>query len=185
MRSLLASLTLLQAALSRSREFEADATGARLVGDGRSLAWALAKLERAVRVVPMDVDPAQSARYIVNALTGRHVNFASLFMIHPATDERIGRLLSSSQGRVETAHQGGEPVQLVGSRQVATLLREPGDIPEIQWWRDGPGGGCRRSERSRSAPTISIGGTEDLDAWPGPRARMTVAMLAAPVALGH
>ncbi|HVL05853.1 MAG TPA: M48 family metalloprotease [Acidimicrobiales bacterium] len=85
---------LLQMALSRSREFEADATGARLLGDGRPLARALAKLDRAARVVPMDVDPAQSAKYIVNPLTGRHVNFASLFMTHPSTDERIRRLVS-------------------------------------------------------------------------------------------
>lgn len=85
---------LLQMALSRSREFEADATGARLLGDGRPLARALAKLERGARVVPMDVDPAQSAKYIVNPLTGRHVTFASLFMTHPSTDERIRRLIS-------------------------------------------------------------------------------------------
>ncbi len=85
---------LLQMALSRSREFEADATGARLLGDGRPLARALSKLEQAARVVPMDVDPAQSAKYIVNPLTGRHVNFASLFMTHPSTEERIHRLVS-------------------------------------------------------------------------------------------
>ena len=85
---------LLQMALSRSREFEADATGARLLGDGRALARALAKLEHAARVVPMDIDPAQSAKYIVNPLTGRHVDFARLFMTHPSTDERIRRLVS-------------------------------------------------------------------------------------------
>jgi heat shock protein HtpX len=85
---------LLQMALSRSREFEADATGARLLGDGRPLARGLAKLEQAARVVPMDVDPAQSAKYIVNPLTGRNINFASLFMTHPPTDERIRRLMA-------------------------------------------------------------------------------------------
>jgi heat shock protein HtpX len=85
---------LLQMALSRSREFEADATGARLLGDGRPLARALAKLEHGAHVVPMDVDPAQSAKYIVNPLTGGHVNFARLFMTHPSTDERIRRLVS-------------------------------------------------------------------------------------------
>jgi heat shock protein HtpX len=84
---------LLQMALSRSREFEADATGARLLGVGRPLARALAKLEHAARVVPMDIDPAQSAKYIVNPLTGRHVNFGRLFMTHPSTDERIRRLV--------------------------------------------------------------------------------------------
>ena len=85
---------LLQMALSRSREFEADATDARLLGDGQPLARALSKLDHAARAVPMDVDPAQSAKYIVNPLTGRHVNFASLFMTHPSTEERIRRLVS-------------------------------------------------------------------------------------------
>ena len=85
---------LLQMALSRSREFEADATGARLVGDGRPLARALAKIEQAARAVPLHVDPAQSAKYIVNPLSGRHVSFASLFLTHPPTEERIRRLVS-------------------------------------------------------------------------------------------
>ena len=96
MAALLAPLAagLLQMALSRSREFEADATGARLVGDGRPLARALTKLEHAAHAVPMDVDPAQSAKYIVNPLTGQHVSFTSLFMTHPSTEERVRRLLS-------------------------------------------------------------------------------------------
>ena len=91
--------TVLQFALSRSREYEADAAGARLLGDGRPLASALAKLDRAARVVPMDVDPAQAAKYIVNPLTGRHVSFASLFSTHPPIPDRIARLSSGAWRR--------------------------------------------------------------------------------------
>ncbi len=83
---------LLQAALSRSREFEADRSGARLVGSGEPLARALQKMERGVQAVPMDVQPAQAQAYIVNPLTGRRAQFANLFRTHPPTEERISRL---------------------------------------------------------------------------------------------
>lgn len=86
--------TLLQLALSRSREYEADAAGARLLGDGRPLARALAKLDRAAQIVPMEVDPAQAAKYIVNPLTGRRVSFANLFSTHPPVPDRIERLMA-------------------------------------------------------------------------------------------
>jgi heat shock protein HtpX len=83
---------LLQMALSRSREFEADRTGARLIGDGEPLARALLKLDAAARQIPMDVQPAQAQKYIVNPLTGRKVSFAGLFTTHPPTEERVARL---------------------------------------------------------------------------------------------
>ncbi|HUP69335.1 MAG TPA: zinc metalloprotease HtpX [Acidimicrobiales bacterium] len=83
---------LLQMALSRSREFEADRTGARLIGDGEPLARALEKLETAAHRIPMDVNPAQAQAYIVNPLTGRKVQFAKLFTTHPPMEERVGRL---------------------------------------------------------------------------------------------
>jgi heat shock protein HtpX len=83
---------LLQMALSRSREFEADRSGARLIGDGEPLARALAKLEQGAKAIPMNVDPAQATKYIVNPLTGRRVQFANLFMTHPPMEERIARL---------------------------------------------------------------------------------------------
>jgi len=81
-------------ALSRSRAFEADRSGARLIHDGEPLARALAKLDAAARRIPMDVDPAQATKYIVNPLTGRKVQFANLFTTHPPTEERIARLRS-------------------------------------------------------------------------------------------
>ena len=83
---------LLQMALSRSREFEADRSGARLINDGEPLARALEKLETAVRQIPMEVAPAQAQKYIVNPLTGRQVQFKNLFTTHPPTEERIARL---------------------------------------------------------------------------------------------
>lgn len=83
---------LLQMSLSRSREFEADRSGARLIGTGEPLASALAKLDAAARRIPMKVDPAQAQKYIVNPLTGRKMNFAKLFTTHPPTEERIARL---------------------------------------------------------------------------------------------
>ena len=92
--SLLAPMAamVIQMALSRSREYEADRTGARLIGDGEPLARALAKLEQGARAVPMAVDPAQASKYIVNPLTGRKVQFANLFTTHPPMEDRIARL---------------------------------------------------------------------------------------------
>jgi heat shock protein HtpX len=83
---------MLQMALSRSREFEADRTGAHMIGTGEPLARALEKMQMAAKKIPMDVNPAQATAYIVNPLSGRKVNFAALFSTHPPTEERIARL---------------------------------------------------------------------------------------------
>lgn len=83
---------LLQMALSRSREYQADASGAELIGTGEPLARALEKIEVYAKQIPMDVNPAQATAYIVNPLTGRKVSFANLFTTHPPTEERIARL---------------------------------------------------------------------------------------------
>jgi heat shock protein HtpX len=83
---------LIQMALSRSREYEADHDGAALLGNGEPLARALAKIEAYAQRVPMNVNPAQATAYIVNPLTGRRVNFANLFQTHPPTADRIARL---------------------------------------------------------------------------------------------
>jgi heat shock protein HtpX len=83
---------LLQMALSRSREFEADHDGAELLGTGEPLARALEKIEAYAKRVPMNVNPAQATAYIVNPLTGRRVNFAGLFQTHPPTADRVSRL---------------------------------------------------------------------------------------------
>ena len=83
---------LLQLALSRSREYEADRTGAVLAGDSRALARALTRIEAAARRRPMSVEPAQAGKYLVNPLTGRHVTLAGLFSTHPPVEARIARL---------------------------------------------------------------------------------------------
>ncbi|MDQ1455388.1 MAG: heat shock protein HtpX [Actinomycetota bacterium] len=83
---------LLQMALSRSREFEADRSGAELLGTGEPLARALEKIDSYAKQIPMNVDPALATAYIINPLSGRKVNFANLFSTHPPTEERIARL---------------------------------------------------------------------------------------------
>lgn len=85
---------MLQMALSRSREYEADHDGAALIGTGEPLAQALAKIETYAKQVPMDVDPAHATAYIINPFTGRQVQFANLFSSHPPTADRIARLRS-------------------------------------------------------------------------------------------
>ena len=87
---------IIQMAVSRSREFEADRAGASFLGDARPLASALAKLDGMARRVPMNVNPAQAQAYIVNPFSGRQVSFAHLFQTHPPMDERIRRLLAHS-----------------------------------------------------------------------------------------
>lgn len=87
---------LLQMAISRSREFGADRSAARLIGTGEPLARALEKLEAYSQRVPMDVNPAQASAYIVNPLTGNKAQFANLFRTHPVTADRIARLRSDS-----------------------------------------------------------------------------------------
>lgn len=87
---------LIQMAISRSREFEADRGAAEMIGTGEPLARALEKLEVAAKRVPMNVNPAMEQAFIVNPLAGRKTNFASLFSTHPPTEERIARLRSLS-----------------------------------------------------------------------------------------
>ena len=81
---------LIQFAISRSREFEADAVGARIVGDPEALAGALARLEVGTQRVPMAASPATAHLFIVNPFGG--LNIAHLFSTHPPTAERIARL---------------------------------------------------------------------------------------------
>jgi heat shock protein HtpX len=81
---------LLQLAVSRQREFLADETGARILGEGRPLADALGTLERGVQAVPMQVNPAVASLYIANPLRGH--GMAALFSTHPPLAARIARL---------------------------------------------------------------------------------------------
>ena len=87
--------SLLQMAISRTREYKADRSAARLIGTGEPLARALEKLNAAAGRIPAQVAPEQASAYIVNPLTGRQANFANLFSTHPPAEERIARLRSN------------------------------------------------------------------------------------------
>jgi heat shock protein HtpX len=81
---------ILQLAVSRQREYLADATAAQYLGEGRPLAEALQTLQRGVEAVPMNVNPATEPLYIANPLSGR--GMSALFSTHPPMEERIRRL---------------------------------------------------------------------------------------------
>jgi heat shock protein HtpX len=82
--------TLIQLAISRAREYEADATGARIAGHPRGLARALEKMEMTSRAAPIHATPATAHLFIVNPLTGG--GLMSLFSTHPPIAERVARL---------------------------------------------------------------------------------------------
>lgn len=84
--------TLIQLAISRSREYEADATGARETGNPYALARALEKLDNFSRRIPMQATPATAHLFIVAPLLGSG-GFANLFSTHPPIKERIRRLI--------------------------------------------------------------------------------------------
>ena len=91
--------TVIQLAVSRSREYQADATGAQMAGQPWGLAKALEKLEVASKVAPMDATPATAHLFIVNPLTGG--GWTTLFSTHPPIAERVARLraMARSQAR--------------------------------------------------------------------------------------
>jgi len=82
--------SLIQMAISRSREYLADATGAAISGTPLALAGALGKLETYAHQIPMQANPATENMFIVNPFAG--LSMASLFSTHPPTEERIRRL---------------------------------------------------------------------------------------------
>lgn len=84
--------TVIQLAISRSREYMADATGARIAGSPAGLANALLKLEAGAQRVPMQLNPAASHLFIVNPLSG--ASLMRLFSTHPPIQERVERLKS-------------------------------------------------------------------------------------------
>ncbi|WP_375757855.1 zinc metalloprotease HtpX [Corallococcus exercitus] len=100
--------TLLQLAVSRSREYGADATGAELCGDPDALASALLKMERGAEAMPYDRAPATSHLFIVNPL--HHGGVMSLFSTHPPIPERVRRLreMSARMGHGTRSRGGWE-----------------------------------------------------------------------------
>ena len=88
---------LLQLGISRQREYLADATAARVIGEGRPLADALETLERGKQAIPLQVNPATASLYIINPLRGH--GMASLFSTHPPLEQRISRLREYDRAR--------------------------------------------------------------------------------------
>ncbi|NDV22440.1 zinc metalloprotease HtpX [Desulfovibrio sp. JC022] len=84
--------SLIQMAISRSREYLADSTGAEISRDPKALASALYKLDATARNIPMDANPATENMFIVNPFSGGKM--ANWFSTHPSTEERISRLMS-------------------------------------------------------------------------------------------
>ena len=83
---------MIQFAISRQREFKADAVGAQISGRPRSLASALRKLDSAAHQIPMNVAPAVAPLAQVNPLSAYRGGIATLFSTHPSTSERVARL---------------------------------------------------------------------------------------------
>jgi heat shock protein HtpX len=95
---------VIQFAISRSREFQADRSGAQLTGSPMALAAALAKLEAGTSRIPMEVNPAISQLFIADPLKafgrrgGRMGGVAKMFSTHPPIPERIARLEEMAMG---------------------------------------------------------------------------------------
>jgi heat shock protein HtpX len=87
---------LIQMAISRSREYAADAAGASFSGNPRGLASALRKIASASRQVPLKADPATAHMFIMNPLSGR--SLMSLFSTHPPVEKRIEKLIGKIGG---------------------------------------------------------------------------------------
>jgi heat shock protein HtpX len=84
--------TVIQMAISRSREYLADASGARITKNPYGLASALEKLTKASQIIPMNANPSTAHLFIVNPLTGK--SLMNIFSTHPPLEERIARLKS-------------------------------------------------------------------------------------------
>jgi heat shock protein HtpX len=90
--------SLIQMAISRAREFEADRAGAEISGEPQALASALDKIHRYAQGIPFQAaeeHPATAQMMIMNPLSGGGI--ANLFSTHPATEERIARLMQMAQ----------------------------------------------------------------------------------------
>ena len=89
---------IIQFAISRSREFKADATGAEISGKPLALASALGKLQAAASRIPMQVSPSMAPLGAGQSARGLRGGIASLFSTHPSTEERIARLQAIARG---------------------------------------------------------------------------------------
>ena len=87
--------TLIQLWISRTREYQADASGAEVVGNPRGLASALQKLDAYAKRIPMDASPATAHMFIISPFAGR--SLMNLFSTHPPLEKRIERLLGRTR----------------------------------------------------------------------------------------
>jgi heat shock protein HtpX len=87
--------TIIQLAISRTREFSADAGSAKLTGNPRALARALQRLEATARQLPLNANPAFEPLLIINPISGQFLG--NLFSSHPSTEERVQALLQLEQ----------------------------------------------------------------------------------------
>lgn len=87
--------TIIQLAISRTREFSADAGSARLTGNPRALARALQRLEASAKQMPLNANPAYEPLLIINSISGQFLG--NLFSSHPATEMRVAALLKLEQ----------------------------------------------------------------------------------------
>ena len=114
---------LVQAAISRGREFEADRAGAEISGRPMWLASALGRMERSVRGgVPnyeADANPATAHLFIINPL---HGGVSGLFSTHPSTEDRIARLAAMAGEAAPVTAQRGP---WIGGREIVTPQRGP------------------------------------------------------------
>ncbi|MBD2358532.1 zinc metalloprotease HtpX [Tolypothrix sp. FACHB-123] len=94
--------TIIQLAISRTREFSADAGAARLTGNPRALARALQRLELTAKQLPLDGNPAFEPLLIINPISGQFLG--NLFSSHPATDARVEQLLKLERELATTSY---------------------------------------------------------------------------------
>jgi heat shock protein HtpX len=128
---------LVQMAISRGREYEADRVGAEICGDPAALASALDKISRGAQAIHNDqaeANPASAHLFIVNPLAGGARD--SLFSTHPAAQNRIARLMEMARGF------GGGMRGAAPQPQAAPPAPRPGSVPRSGPW--GGGGGRRR-----------------------------------------
>ncbi len=97
---------IIQMAISRSREYLADATGASFAGNSEGLATALEKLGAYSQKLPMNANPSTAHMFIVNPLSGR--SLMSLFSTHPPLEERIARLRGTPPSAASKDNSGGD-----------------------------------------------------------------------------
>jgi len=110
--------TLVQLGISRSREYLADETGARLAGDPLALASALTRLQRSAERVPSAATPATASLFIVNPFGAVAGGLARLFSTHPPAEERIRRLEELARGMRAGAFEPPAPGAAPRSRLV-------------------------------------------------------------------